>query len=181
MTVSLPPPGDPPTYTLPSRNASSNGRIFRSPVSPSATAAASWTAASLEATSAMCLAIAGGGAAAPRAAAGAVSPDSSASARRSGVNTSPLSRLLKKVRMRGGARGPHARRTPGTSSVRPRAPTKERGPFRQPASVSASHQAFFWYVPWCLIQSQPLSGLVYWLHGSAFTSPLERDTTLNWP
>src|SRR6185295_5989420 len=32
--------------------------------------------------------------------------------------------------------------------------------------------AFFWYVPWCLIQSQPLSGLVYWLHGSAFTRPL---------
>ncbi len=24
-----------------------------------------------------------------------------------------------------------------------------------------SHHAFFWYVPWCLTQSQPLSGLVY--------------------
>ena len=37
--------------------------------------------------------------------------------------------LLKKVQMRGGARRPHARRTPCTLSVRPRAPTK----FQQPA------------------------------------------------
>src|SRR5437667_989479 len=35
--------------------------------------------------------------------------------------------------MRGGARQPHARRTPGTLSVRPRAPTKQMGLFQQPA------------------------------------------------
>src|SRR6266478_7235752 len=35
--------------------------------------------------------------------------------------------------MRGGAREPHARRTACTSSVRPRAPTKQMGLFQQPA------------------------------------------------
>src|SRR5258705_13194532 len=35
--------------------------------------------------------------------------------------------------MRGGAREPHARRTACTSSVRPRAPTKQMGRFQQPA------------------------------------------------
>src|SRR5437867_1723010 len=33
--------------------------------------------------------------------------------------------------MRGGARRPHARRTPCTLSVRPRAPTKQMGPYRR--------------------------------------------------
>src|SRR5215472_1195347 len=57
--------------------------MFRSPVFPRATAAASCTAASLEATSAMCLAISAEGVgAAPGAAAGIPSPDNSASATR---------------------------------------------------------------------------------------------------
>src|SRR2546426_581883 len=43
------------------------------------------------------------------------------------------------------------------------------------------HQAFFWKVPWCLTQSQPLSGLVYFDHGSGSTSPLVREMILNWP
>src|SRR5262247_3925567 len=34
--------------------------------------------------------------------------------------------------MRGGARRPRARRTLCTSSVRPRAPTKQMGPFQRP-------------------------------------------------
>src|SRR5262245_32045046 len=34
--------------------------------------------------------------------------------------------------MRGGARGPHARRTRCTLNVRPRAPTKQMGLFQQP-------------------------------------------------
>ena len=42
-------------------------------------------------------------------------------------------RLLKKVQLRGGARGPRARRTPCTLSVRPRAPTKQMGLFQQSA------------------------------------------------
>ena len=37
--------------------------------------------------------------------------------------------------MRGGAREPCARRTPPTSSERPRAPTKQLGPFPQPAKL----------------------------------------------
>src|SRR6266508_2037144 len=37
--------------------------------------------------------------------------------------------------MQGGARGPHARRTLCTLSVRPRAPTQQMGLFQQPASV----------------------------------------------
>src|SRR5215831_16408118 len=51
------------------------------------------------------------------------------------IGTSNLQRLrvLKRVQMRGGARRPHARRTFCTSSVRPRAPTKQMGPFQQPA------------------------------------------------
>src|ERR1700681_4140870 len=40
--------------------------------------------------------------------------------------------------MRGGARQPHARRTPCTLSVRPRAPTKQMGLFPQPASASGT-------------------------------------------
>jgi len=47
--------------------------------------------------------------------------------------SSLISRLLKRVQMRGGARRSHARRTPCTLSVRPRAPTKQMGPFQQPA------------------------------------------------
>ena len=47
--------------------------------------------------------------------------------------------------------------------------------------LSASSPATSGTCPWCLTQSQPLSGLVYWLHGSAFTRPLERETTLNCP
>src|SRR5712692_2900305 len=42
---------------------------------------------------------------------------------------------IKKVQMRGGARRPHARRTPCTLSVRPRAPTKQMGLFQQPAAT----------------------------------------------
>src|SRR4029450_4115807 len=42
-------------------------------------------------------------------------------------------RMLKEVQMRGGAREPHARRTPCTLSVRPRAATKQMGLFPQPA------------------------------------------------
>ena len=45
-----------------------------------------------------------------------------------------LRRPLKRVQMRGGARRPHARRTLRTLSVRPRAPTKQMGPFQRPAS-----------------------------------------------
>ncbi len=56
-------------------------------------------------------------------------------------DASQIGRLLKRVQVRGGARRPHARRTP--CAVSARAPTKQMGPFRQPASVSASHQAFF--------------------------------------
>ena len=60
-------------------------------------------------------------------------------------------------------------------------PRQQRERERAAISTRAWLHAFFWYVPWCLTQSQPLSGLVYWLHGSAFTRPLERETTLNWP
>src|SRR5437867_10488589 len=35
---------------------------------------------------------------------------------------------MRRVQLQGGARGPHARRTPCTLSVRPRAPTKQMGP-----------------------------------------------------
>src|SRR5437899_3519352 len=41
-------------------------------------------------------------------------------------------RAMRRVQMRGGARGPHARRTPCTSSVRPRAPTKQMGLLKMP-------------------------------------------------
>src|SRR4029453_6170885 len=61
MTVSFFPPGRDRTTARPSRSASRRGRILRSPVLPSATAAASWTAPSPEATSAMAFAISGGG------------------------------------------------------------------------------------------------------------------------
>src|SRR4029077_6138267 len=44
-----------------------------------------------------------------------------------------LHRLLKKVQLRGGARRQHARRTLCTLSVRPRAPTKQMGPYRRPS------------------------------------------------
>src|SRR5206468_9462048 len=40
--------------------------------------------------------------------------------------------LLKRVQMRGSARRPRARRTPGTLSPRPRALTKQMDPFQQP-------------------------------------------------
>jgi phosphoribosylformylglycinamidine cyclo-ligase len=40
---------------------------------------------------------------------------------------------MKKAQMQDGARGPHARRTPCTLSVRPRAPTPQMGLFQQPA------------------------------------------------
>src|SRR5262249_50708224 len=43
------------------------------------------------------------------------------------------------------------------------------------------HQAFFWYVPLWLIQSHPLSGLVYLDHGSGSTLPFVREMILNWP
>src|SRR5262245_3938837 len=43
------------------------------------------------------------------------------------------SRLPRRAQMRGGARRPRARRTLCTLSARPRAPTKQVGPSRQPA------------------------------------------------
>src|SRR5438045_4063130 len=39
---------------------------------------------------------------------------------------------MRRVQLRGGARRPHARRTLCTLSVRPRAPTKQMGPYRGP-------------------------------------------------
>jgi hypothetical protein len=47
-------------------------------------------------------------------------------------------RLLKTVQMRGGARRPHARRTPCTLRSRPRAPTKHMGLFQQLAMFVAA-------------------------------------------
>jgi len=47
-------------------------------------------------------------------------------------------RLLKKAQLRGGARGPRARRTPCSLSVRPRAPTKQMGLFQQPAGSAGT-------------------------------------------
>src|SRR5262245_56012545 len=44
-----------------------------------------------------------------------------------------IRRMRKQVQMRGGTRGPHARRTLCTLSVRPRAPTKQMGLFQHPA------------------------------------------------
>src|SRR6266849_4300179 len=38
-------------------------------------------------------------------------------------------RAMRRVQLQGGARGPHARRTLCTLSVRPRAPTKQMGPY----------------------------------------------------
>src|SRR5215813_3672968 len=43
------------------------------------------------------------------------------------------SRLARRVQLRGGDREAHARRSPSTLSVRPREPTKQMGPYRQPA------------------------------------------------
>src|SRR2546428_9085317 len=40
-----------------------------------------------------------------------------------------LARAVRRVQLQGGARGPHARRTSCTLSVRPRAPTKQMGPY----------------------------------------------------
>src|SRR5712692_11423775 len=51
---------------------------------------------------------------------------------------------IKKVQMRGGARRPHARRTPCTLSVRPRAPTKQMGLWEQPASVAMERSLPVW-------------------------------------
>src|SRR5262245_53185182 len=69
--------------------------MFRSPVLPRATAAASCTAASPDATSAMCFATSGDGAgAAPRATAGARSPDSSARTTMTGFTASEASGFL---------------------------------------------------------------------------------------
>src|SRR5438445_10995076 len=44
-------------------------------------------------------------------------------------------RLLRRVQMRGGARRPQVRRTLCTLNLRPRAPTKQMGPYRQPTLV----------------------------------------------
>jgi hypothetical protein len=49
---------------------------------------------------------------------------------------SRLRRLRKKVQMRGGARRPQARRTPSTSSLWPRAPTKRMDLFAQPGRAA---------------------------------------------
>src|SRR5207245_2505607 len=54
-------------------------------------------------------------------------------------------------------------------------------PRHQQQQEEQPHQAFFWYVPWCLTQSQPLSGLVYLLHGSGSTFVFVREMILNWP
>src|SRR5439155_3705268 len=43
----------------------------------------------------------------------------------------PLARAMRRVQLRGGARGPHARRTLCTLNVRPRAPTKQMGPYHR--------------------------------------------------
>src|SRR5919106_443863 len=43
-------------------------------------------------------------------------------------------RMRRRVQMRGGARRPRARRTACTLSARPRAPTKQMGPYPQPAT-----------------------------------------------
>src|SRR5439155_4316869 len=40
-------------------------------------------------------------------------------------------RAMRRVQLRGGARRPHARRTACTLSVRPRAPTKQMGPYQR--------------------------------------------------
>src|SRR5215468_12059127 len=42
-------------------------------------------------------------------------------------------RLARRVQLRGGARRPQARRSLSTLSLRSRAPTKQMGPYRQPA------------------------------------------------
>src|SRR2546426_1832458 len=42
-----------------------------------------------------------------------------------------LARAMRRVQLQGGARGPHARRTPCTLSVRPRAPTPQMGPYHR--------------------------------------------------
>src|SRR5206468_12472675 len=42
-----------------------------------------------------------------------------------------LARAMRRVQRQGGARGPHARRTPCTLSVRPRAPTPQMGPYHR--------------------------------------------------
>src|SRR5438477_2636840 len=43
---------------------------------------------------------------------------------------------MRRVQLQGGARRPHARRTPCTLSVRPRAPTKQMGPYRRSGTPS---------------------------------------------
>src|SRR6185436_19332767 len=53
------------------------------------------------------------------------------------------SRLARKVQMRGGARGPHARRSLSTLSVRPRAPTKQMGLYRRPALVAGADENLY--------------------------------------
>src|SRR5207247_6239306 len=47
---------------------------------------------------------------------------------------------MRRVQLQGGARGPHARRTLCTLSVRPRAPTKQMGPYHR-SSLSSFAQA----------------------------------------
>src|SRR6266849_6670141 len=42
-----------------------------------------------------------------------------------------LARAMRRVQLQGGARGPHARRTLCTLSVRPRAPTPQMGPYHR--------------------------------------------------
>src|SRR5438094_8640099 len=45
-----------------------------------------------------------------------------------------LARAMRRVQLQGGARGPHARRTLCTLSVRPRAPTPQMGPYHRSSS-----------------------------------------------
>ena len=61
-------------------------------------------------------------------------------ARTDGLRLRQPGKLIKKVQMRGGAREPRARRTACTSSVRPRAPTKQMGLFHPPASSARTRR-----------------------------------------
>ena len=45
---------------------------------------------------------------------------------------------------------PHARRTPCTLSVRPRAPTKQLGPYRRPAQRYAGSLRPYFSIAWAL-------------------------------
>src|SRR5207247_4534806 len=47
-----------------------------------------------------------------------------------------LARAMRRVQLQGGARRPHARRTPCTLSVRPRAPMKQMGPYHRSSVLS---------------------------------------------